>query len=222
VAGPGEHGRVFRGRYAGWVVLAVVTPMVVVAGVAVARGAVGDAAVTGALTPAQVSAELSGIASSRPAHGSTQHPNPPASLGPAMGPTVRPSASGSSQVGPTHPSGPATSGPGPTSASQGPTPSTGPTSAPNPTATPSPSPTPHSRLLTSTGGSVVAQCSGSGYRTVYLVSWSPAQGYQVNGTVRRGPGQEAEIEFESDRQSVTMHVYCRNGYPVSGGEAGDD
>jgi hypothetical protein len=70
------------------------------------------------------------------------------------------------------------------------------------------------------GGSVVAQCSGSGYRTVYLVSWSPAQGYRVTD-VRRGPGQEAEIEFEGDRVSSSMTVLCRNGYPVMG-YGGDD
>jgi hypothetical protein len=87
------------------------------------------------------------------------------------------------------------------------------TTHPSPAPTPSATSSPTTALLTSPGGSVVAQCSGTGGRTVYLVSWSPAQGFRVNG-VQRGPGEEAEIEFQSDRQSYSVNVQCENGTPV--------
>jgi hypothetical protein len=67
---------------------------------------------------------------------------------------------------------------------------------------------------------------------VYLVSWSPAQGYRVDH-VQRGPGEEAEIEFESDRSSVSVGYRCTSSGPVQqvdgadssgydGGDAGHD
>jgi hypothetical protein len=52
------------------------------------------------------------------------------------------------------------------------------------------------------------------------VSWSPAQGFSAH-SVQRGPGEEAEIEFESDRQSYTVHVRCQGGVPVQQVESGD-
>ena len=201
----------------GWAVLAVAAPAVAFAAVAVGRGAVGGSSVVEALTPAQVSAALSS------ATGAT--PDPDALAGGSAtlpGSSTRPSSAA------THPGATAT---GRTTPSTGPsgshgsgsTPSTTkPTSHPSPSGTPSPTQSPVTALLTSPGGSVVAQCSGAGGRTVYLVSWSPAQGFTVNG-VARGPGEEAEIEFESDAHSYTVNVHCSNGYPVqSSGYGGDD
>jgi hypothetical protein len=67
------------------------------------------------------------------------------------------------------------------------------------------------RLLTSTGGSTLARCTGV---VAYLVSWSPAQGYRV-AEVNRGPGREAEVIFQVDHQlaQVTMDVHCVAGIP---------
>src|SRR5689334_24558233 len=70
-----------------------------------------------------------------------------------------------------------------------------PSSAPASTRRSTPSPTANStqRLYSSTGGTVVARCSGG---NAYLVSWSPAQGYEV-GRVRRGPAPTATVGFRS-------------------------
>jgi hypothetical protein len=80
---------------------------------------------------------------------------------------------------------------------------------------------PVSTALTSQGGTVVAECQPPG---AYLVSWSPAQGYEA-GKVVRGPATAAQVTFESTANSVTMVVSCSSGVPtatttVSGG--GDD
>ena len=207
-----------RGRYAvGWVVVAVGAPAVAFAAVAVGRDAVGGSTVVDALSPAQVSAALStagGPTPSAPATSSDPGSTRPYPVGTHTA-TVRPHPSSSGLAGgastPTQPAG----------SSQQPVPST---SGPNPSATPSSAPT--TALLSSPGGSVVARCTG---RTVYLVSWTPAQGFHVKG-VQRGPAEEAEIEFESDHQSSSVTVHCQNGVPVqelsggtdSGGGTGDD
>jgi hypothetical protein len=64
----------------------------------------------------------------------------------------------------------------------------------------------------------VARCTGP---SVYLVSWSPALGFSVRD-VQRGPGPEAELEFESGRSSATVHVACVQGAPVQRVVSGDD
>ena len=70
------------------------------------------------------------------------------------------------------------------------------------------------RVLTSSGGSVVAQCSAaSSSATVYLVSWSPAQGYQVD-EVRRGPAQHASIDYEGNNGSLSVTFGCSSTGPV--------
>ena len=91
--------------------------------------------------------------------------------------------------------------------------------APRPSTSPPTSPPPASvtRVLTSSGGSVVVRCTGA---TVYLVSWSPAQGYRVN-EVQRGPGEEAQIDFESDRSSVSVTYRCTSSGPVQQVDGGD-
>ena len=59
----------------------------------------------------------------------------------------------------------------------------------------------------SQGGTVLAECRSAG---VYLVSWSPTQGYEANG-VSRGPAVTARVIFESSANSVTMVVSCPDG-----------
>jgi serine/threonine-protein kinase len=74
---------------------------------------------------------------------------------------------------------------------------------------PAPSPQATTTVMTSVGGTVVAGCQSSG---AYLVSWSPAQGYQVQ-TVVRGPAATAKASFAGARKLVTMAVTCPGGSP---------
>lgn len=82
-----------------------------------------------------------------------------------------------------------------------------------------------STVLTSAGGTVVADCRPGG---AYLVSWSPAPGYEV-GLVVRGPASTAHVTFGS-AASATMMVSCSTGVPTastvstsgSGSGGGDD
>jgi hypothetical protein len=62
-------------------------------------------------------------------------------------------------------------------------------------------------LLTSQGGTVLAECGAAG---AYLVSWSPTQGYEATSVIR-GPSATARVIFESDANSVTITVSCPNG-----------
>jgi eukaryotic-like serine/threonine-protein kinase len=89
------------------------------------------------------------------------------------------------------------------------------TTRPSPTHSPQPTSnaasTPVSTVLTSQGGTVVADCPSG---EAYLVSWSPTQGYEV-GTVTRGPAVTAQVTFESDANTVTMVVSCTGGTPAA-------
>jgi hypothetical protein len=67
------------------------------------------------------------------------------------------------------------------------------------------------RSLNSPGGSVLARCEAS---TVYLVSWTPQQGFGANNA-RRGPAFQTSVEFESAGREFTMVVSCRAGRPVA-------
>jgi hypothetical protein len=96
-----------------------------------------------------------------------------------------------------------------------------PATAPDPQQTRSAVSMPASSALTSQGGTVVADCQQA---DVYLVSWSPSQGYEA-GKVVRGPAAVAQVTFESAANSVTMVVSCSSGVPtatttVSGGDDG--
>jgi serine/threonine-protein kinase len=69
-------------------------------------------------------------------------------------------------------------------------------------------------VLTSAGGEVVASCQPAG---AYLISWSPRQGYEVNG-VTRGPAVTARVTFSTvtvspSASEVTMVVSCSAGVP---------
>jgi serine/threonine-protein kinase len=70
--------------------------------------------------------------------------------------------------------------------------------------------TPSSTVLTSVGGTVVADCRPAG---AYLVSWSPTPGYEI-GLVARGPASIAHVAFSSAANSVTMMVSCSAGVPT--------
>jgi eukaryotic-like serine/threonine-protein kinase len=66
-------------------------------------------------------------------------------------------------------------------------------------------------VLTSQGGTVVAECPSG---KAYLVSWSPTQGYEVEA-VTRGPAAAAQVTFNSDANIVTMVVSCPAGTPTA-------
>ena len=68
-----------------------------------------------------------------------------------------------------------------------------------------------STVLSSQGGTVVAECQSAG---VYLVSWTPAQGYETDH-VNRGPAATAQVTFDSTANSVTMAVTCPAGVPTA-------
>jgi len=114
------------------------------------------------------------------------------------------------------PQGNATPSGRPASASASPTAShrPRPSGSASPTPTPSPAPTQTTQaptVLTSQGGSVVAECVPGG---AYLLSWSPTQGYE-GGQVVRGPAPTAQVTFNSTANSVLMVVSCSTGVPVA-------
>ena len=73
----------------------------------------------------------------------------------------------------------------------------------------SPAPQPRTTDLVSVGGSVVAGCQPAG---AYLVSWSPAQGYE-DGWYVRGPAPTAKVSFADSRKLVIMTISCSGGVP---------
>ncbi|NUW40385.1 hypothetical protein [Nonomuraea rhodomycinica] len=84
-------------------------------------------------------------------------------------------------------------------------------------ATPEPSPGTSApaaggRLLQTAGGTVIASCEGDRVR---LRSWSPAQGFSVDG-VEPGPALRAKVEFEPEEgEEVEVTIVCSGGRPVS-------
>jgi hypothetical protein len=87
----------------------------------------------------------------------------------------------------------------------------------SPTASGPVSPSPRvGRLVQTAGGTVIAVCEGG---KVTLRSWSPAQGYSVDG-VEPGPGREASVEFEpgGEGDDVEVTIFCQDGRPVKRGE----
>jgi hypothetical protein len=73
----------------------------------------------------------------------------------------------------------------------------------------SPAPPPTDTVLTSIGGTVMADCRAAG---AYLASWSPAQGYEATRVIR-GPAATAKVTFTSSRKLVTMAISCSGGTP---------
>ncbi|MCI3932031.1 hypothetical protein [Streptomyces sp. AN091965] len=124
------------------------------------------------------------------------------------------SGPGSSRTTPSHPepSGQGPSSPGPSSPSAGPSRSKQPTGAPRPNA-------PERSTVRFTGGSATVECRSDG--RVYLVSWSPADGYHFDEDVVRGPGFVARLEAEpsddadvaEDGDDLPYDITCSNGRP---------
>ncbi|MYW68702.1 hypothetical protein GTY65_32175 [Streptomyces sp. SID8379] len=69
------------------------------------------------------------------------------------------------------------------------------------------------RTLRFVGGSATVECGADG--TVYLVSWSPAGGYEIDGDdVVRGPGRVARLKVEpsdDDADDLEYRVRCGAG-----------
>jgi len=85
---------------------------------------------------------------------------------------------------------------------------------PDPATTTAPAAADGGTVLTSAGGEVVASCQSAG---AYLISWSPLQGYEVDGVIR-GPAVTARVTFGPTTVSptaaeVTMLVSCSAGVP---------
>ncbi|MEV0638472.1 hypothetical protein AB0I77_26735 [Streptomyces sp. NPDC050619] len=74
---------------------------------------------------------------------------------------------------------------------------------------PSPSGSPRSESVRFTGGSAVVECRSDG--NVYLVSWSPSDGYGFDDDVLRGPAPAARLEAEpsaDDADDLTYEITC--------------
>lgn len=67
------------------------------------------------------------------------------------------------------------------------------------------------RSFTVTGGSAIARCL-DGDRA-YLVSWSPAQGYQVTEH-DQGPDDDVDVRFAGPDGFFEISVTCRGGTPA--------
>ncbi|CAM5517958.1 hypothetical protein SALBM135S_02076 [Streptomyces alboniger] len=114
--------------------------------------------------------------------------------------------------GPAAPSGDSASGgtgsPAPRQPSG--TASRGPTDEP-----PKPSPTPERSTVRFTGGSATAECRTDG--TVFLVSWSPADGFHIDDDVTRGPAAVARLEAEpgddDERDDLSYEIHCTTNGP---------
>ena len=74
------------------------------------------------------------------------------------------------------------------------------------------------RVLSTPGGTVVAQCDGG---NVLLISWTPAQGYRVR-EVDQGPDDKAELTFAGSGSKIEAEVRCLAGEPVSSWREDDD
>lgn len=69
-----------------------------------------------------------------------------------------------------------------------------------------------SKLLTSSGGTVVASCRQG---NAYLLYWSPAQGFATHRFVR-GPSPVASVTFTSSSGGDLMKVTCdSSGVPIA-------
>lgn len=64
-----------------------------------------------------------------------------------------------------------------------------------------------------TGGAATVECRAD--RTVYLVSWSPADGFHIDDDVERGPGAVARLEAEpsddDERDDLPYEIRCGAG-----------
>ncbi|WP_370369263.1 hypothetical protein [Catenulispora sp. GP43] len=113
--------------------------------------------------------------------------------------------------GPSPSSGPSTAGPAQTApATPPPSSSSSATGAPAAPTRSAPAVQPVQRRLSGGAGTVVAQCQDG---LVYLVTWSPSQGYQAEA-VQRGPARLATMVFTGNGHRVEFHIGCAAGTPA--------
>lgn len=87
---------------------------------------------------------------------------------------------------------------------------------PTPTQTDPQSTPAHTRTISSSGGTIIARCTGA---TAYLVAWTPAQGFSVDKHAR-GPAESVLVQFdgndnEFEDQEITITATCPAGEPVA-------
>ncbi|MEU5956642.1 hypothetical protein [Streptomyces sp. NPDC047525] len=106
--------------------------------------------------------------------------------------------------------------------------SASPSASPSPSGSPSPSHSPSATpsqkqsdrsTLRFTGGTATVECRSDG--TVYLVSWSPADGFHMDDDVERGPGPVARLEAEpsddDEQEDLPYEIHCgEDGKPRAG------
>ncbi|MET8138893.1 hypothetical protein ABZU32_01150 [Sphaerisporangium sp. NPDC005288] len=184
--------------------LLVVGGWLVTAAVATGAGVVvttflGDAvtgSATRALSPADVRRSLDAAA---PLSG-----GPPPSDGPAAAPSSSAAQAASSPEAASSPRS------GAASAAPTATPLATPSASPSgPVASPS-TPAGTSKVIAARGGVVVARCEDG---LVRLLSWTPAQGYEVKDA-ERGPRDKVRVRFEGESRTE-IEVHCSGGRPVS-------
>ncbi|MEV8018798.1 hypothetical protein AB0O76_21150 [Streptomyces sp. NPDC086554] len=87
-----------------------------------------------------------------------------------------------------------------------------------------PKPTTDRSSLRFTGGTATVECRGDG--TVYLVSWSPADGFHIDEDVERGPGAVARLEAEpsddDEREDLAYEIRCGAGGEPQARVVGED
>jgi hypothetical protein len=88
------------------------------------------------------------------------------------------------------------------------TPSTTPTAR---TPTPSATAVPVRKTLVTPGGTAIAICDGT---TVRLLSWAPAQGYDVKSADPGPDDEHAEVKFEGPAGKVELRARCADGTPT--------
>ncbi|MET7436279.1 hypothetical protein ACWERY_38240 [Streptomyces sp. NPDC004082] len=98
--------------------------------------------------------------------------------------------------------------PGRTPNTARPTPGTAPTGR-----TPAPSATavPVRKTFSTPGGTAIAACDGT---TVRLLSWAPAQGYDVKSADPGPDDEHAEVKFEGPGGKVELRARCADGAPT--------
>lgn len=91
-------------------------------------------------------------------------------------------------------------------------PSSPPSSGP-PSSAPA-SPTAERSTVRFTGGSATVECRADG--TVYLVSWSPADGFHIDDDVERGPAAVVRLEAEpgdDEQDDLPYEIRCTGDGP---------
>ncbi|MER5478904.1 hypothetical protein ABT026_18335 [Streptomyces sp. NPDC002734] len=166
----------------GWLAAAALTTVAGLAAVRVIGEGITSSTGADVLTPREAARQLASASAL---------PSPAAD--PAPGPSGSSEASGSSE-------------PSRSSAPSGSSPEVSPSGAAPPASTAS-----VRKVVTSPGGTVVAECHGT---LVTLKSWAPAQGYGVK-KAEPGPDEHAEVSFEGGSGRVEIRWRCADGRPVA-------